>query len=154
MESFFGIGGPELLLIFILATIILGPLRMISAARTMGRLARDLRNYYTELTRGLNEELAALSELEASVRSEVTAAIPTPEELQILPPVQAIEARSEPEVTSPVQPVTAAMPTAEEPQILPPTQAIEAQSQLEVAPPVQAESSASESPGMAEDPSI
>ena len=120
MESFFGIGGPELLLIFVLATIILGPLRMISAARTMGRLARDLRNYYTELTRGLNEELAALSELKESVRSEVTAAIPTAEELQILPPAQTTEARPEPEA----------------------------------APPVQAESSPSESPSMAEDPSI
>jgi Sec-independent protein translocase protein TatA len=104
VESFFGIGGPELLLILALATIILGPLRMIRAARTMGRLARDLRNYYTELTRGLNEELAALSELEESVRGEVTAAIPSQEELQILPPTQVTETTpSEPEATSSVQ---------------------------------------------------
>lgn len=63
MESFFGIGGPELLLILVLATIVLGPLRMVRAARQLGILLRDLRNYYQQLTSGLSEELAALDDL-------------------------------------------------------------------------------------------
>jgi Sec-independent protein translocase protein TatA len=63
MESIFGIGGPELLLILVLATIVLGPLRMIRAARQLGILLRDLRNYYQQLTSGLSEELAALDDL-------------------------------------------------------------------------------------------
>jgi Tat protein translocase TatB subunit len=96
MESFFGIGGPELLLILVLATVILGPLRMIQAARQLGRLMRDLRNYYTELTKGLNEELAALSELEASVRDEVNSAMPKPEELQVSLPASESTAQSGP----------------------------------------------------------
>ena len=60
MESFFGIGGPELLLILVLATVILGPLNMIKMARGFGRLVRDLRNYSRELMSGLDEELAFL----------------------------------------------------------------------------------------------
>jgi len=63
MESIFGIGGPELLLILVLATIVLGPLRMIRVARQLGILLRDLRNYYQQLTSGLSDELAALDDL-------------------------------------------------------------------------------------------
>jgi len=104
MESFFGIGGPELLLILVLATVILGPLRMIQAARQLGRLMRDLRNYYTELTKGLNEELAALSELEASVRDEVNSAMPKPEELQVSLPASESIAQSGPGRMDTIQP--------------------------------------------------
>ena len=64
MDSFFGIGGPELLLILVLATIILGPLNMVKMARQFGILLRDLRNYYSSFTANLNEELGELAELQ------------------------------------------------------------------------------------------
>ncbi len=103
MDSFFGIGGSELLLILILATVVLGPLRMIRAARQIGVLLRDLRNYYTELTKGLNEELAALAELQDTVRNQVESALPKLEESQLLPESESV-VRQEPEPTSPDQP--------------------------------------------------
>jgi len=83
MESFFGIGGAELILILVLATVILGPLRMIRMARQFGILLRDLRNYYTQLTTGLSEELAVLAEAKEMVQEGINAAEIKPEELQV-----------------------------------------------------------------------
>jgi len=74
VDNIFGIGSTELILILILATVVLGPLRMIRLARDMGKLARDLRNYYVELTGSLNEELAALA-AEANPIKDVAAAL-------------------------------------------------------------------------------
>ena len=84
MESFFGIGGPELLLILVLATIILGPLNMIKMARQLGILLRDVRNYYNSLTANLSQELGDLAELQETIKGEVNAALPKPEELQVI----------------------------------------------------------------------
>lgn len=83
MESFFGIGGAELVLILVLATVILGPLRMIRMARQFGVLLRDLRNYYTQLTAGLNEELAVLAEAKGIVQDGIESAAIKPEDLQV-----------------------------------------------------------------------
>ena len=93
MESFFGIGGPELLLILILATIILGPLNMIKMARQFGILLRDLRNYYNSLTANLSQELGELAELQETIKSEVNAALPKPEELEVAVPDLGAEAQ-------------------------------------------------------------
>jgi Sec-independent protein translocase protein TatA len=86
VESFFGIGGPELVLILVLATIILGPLNMIKMARQFGILMRDLRNYYNALTASLSEELGDLAELQDTLRGEVNSALPKPEELRVTVP--------------------------------------------------------------------
>jgi Tat protein translocase TatB subunit len=86
VDSIFGIGGPELLLILVLATIILGPLNMIKLARQLGILLRDLRNYYNSLTANLSEELSELSELQETIKREVNSAIPKSEELQVTMP--------------------------------------------------------------------
>ncbi len=86
MDSIFGIGGPELLLILVLATVILGPLRMIQMARSLGRLLRDLRNYSTELMSGLNEELAFLDEAKEVLQEGVNAASLKPEGVQTIFP--------------------------------------------------------------------
>ena len=72
MDNIFGVGGTELLLILVLATIVLGPLRMIQVARGFGRLVRDLRNYSKELMGGLNQELAFLDEAQEVIREEST----------------------------------------------------------------------------------
>jgi sec-independent protein translocase protein TatB len=86
MDNIFGIGGPELLLILVLATVVLGPLRMIQVARGFGRLVRDLRNYSQELMGGLNQELAFLDEAQAVIREGVNAASLKPEEVQSVSP--------------------------------------------------------------------
>ncbi len=105
MESFFGIGGPELLLILVLATIILGPLNMIKAARQLGILLRDLRNYYQSLTANLSQELGDLAELQETLRGEVNAALPKPEELQVAVPDLMSEAQKVLDSPTPSQPV-------------------------------------------------
>ena len=86
MDNIFGIGGPELLLILVLATVVLGPLRMIQMARGFGRLVRDLRNYSRELMSGLNEELAFLDEAKEAIQGGVDAASIKPEEVQAILP--------------------------------------------------------------------
>ena len=104
MESFFGIGGPELLLILVLATIILGPLNMIKMARQFGILMRDLRNYYQSLTANLSQELGDLAELQDTLRGEVNAAIPKPEELQVTVPNLMAETQKVLDAPAPSQP--------------------------------------------------
>ncbi len=86
MDNIFGIGGPELLLILVLATVVLGPLRMIQVARGFGRLVRDLRNYSQELMSGLNQELAFLDEAQEVIREGVSAVSLKPEEVQAIFP--------------------------------------------------------------------
>ena len=86
MDNIFGIGGPELLLIFVLATVILGPLRMIQVARGLGRLVRDLRNYSQELMGGLSQELAFLNEAQEVIREGVNAVSLEPKEVQPVSP--------------------------------------------------------------------
>jgi Tat protein translocase TatB subunit len=104
VESFFGIGGPELLLILVLATIILGPLNMIKMARQFGILMRDLRNYYSSLTANLSEELGDLAELQDTLRGEVNAALPKPEELQVAVPNLMAETQQVLNTSAPNQP--------------------------------------------------
>ena len=116
MESFFGIGGPELLLILVLATIVLGPLNMIKMARQFGILMRDLRNYYNALTANLSEELGDLSELEDTLRGEVNAALPKPEELQVAVPNLMAETQQVLNTSAPVQPPVGSSEPASSPE--------------------------------------
>ena len=112
MESFFGIGGPELLLILVLATIILGPLNMIKMARQFGILLRDLRNYYNSLTANLGEELGDLAELQATIKGEVNAVLPKPEELKVAVPDLGAETQKVLEAPAASQPATNPSPAA------------------------------------------
>jgi sec-independent protein translocase protein TatB len=61
--DFFGIGGNELIVIVLLAVIVLGPRRVAESARELGRLIRNLKNYFKELTGDLNRELDVLADL-------------------------------------------------------------------------------------------
>ena len=51
-----GVGGLELLVILVVAMLVLGPARLASTARTLGRLTRELRRGTEDLP-GLLEEL-------------------------------------------------------------------------------------------------
>jgi sec-independent protein translocase protein TatB len=59
----FGIGGTEFLLVVLLAAIVLGPSRLALAARELGKLIRNLKNYFKALSDDLGRELDLLEEL-------------------------------------------------------------------------------------------
>jgi len=59
MDSIFGIGTPELILILILAGIVMGPNRIALAARWLGKTTAQLQHISRNFMRQINTELAA-----------------------------------------------------------------------------------------------
>lgn len=57
MDSFFGIGAPELILILIIAGIVMGPERIGRTARWLGQTVGQLQNISRAFVRQLNAEL-------------------------------------------------------------------------------------------------
>jgi Tat protein translocase TatB subunit len=51
----FDIGGPELVVIFLVALLVLGPKRLPEVARTLSRIAREIRKTVEEITHDLND---------------------------------------------------------------------------------------------------
>jgi sec-independent protein translocase protein TatB len=64
MDNIFGIGGNEFIVIVILATVLLGPERMLRAAREIGKLVRNVKAYLSSLSGELKAELGVLDELD------------------------------------------------------------------------------------------
>lgn len=60
MDSFFGIGLPELVLILLFAGLVMGPHRIRQIARMLGRLTAQLQRVSREFARQLNAELDAI----------------------------------------------------------------------------------------------
>lgn len=58
-----GIGSNELLIVFLLAAIVLGPERVVKSARWLGRTIKEVKSYLTELSSGLQEELDLIDEI-------------------------------------------------------------------------------------------
>lgn len=67
----FGIGSSELIVIFLLAAIVLGPERMARSAREIGKFVRNVKAYFTSLSSELKSELDILDELE-KVKKDLT----------------------------------------------------------------------------------
>ena len=93
MDSIFGIGAPELILILILAGIVMGPQRISQVARWLGKTTAQLQAISRNFMRQLNAELAAdergelksaLEEVQAlrrqinELRSEITSVATAP----------------------------------------------------------------------------
>lgn len=64
MDSVFGIGGSELIVILILAAIVLGPERLARSAREIGKFVRNVKAYFTSLSSELRAELDILDEMQ------------------------------------------------------------------------------------------
>ena len=62
MDSILGIGMNELIIIFLLAAIVLGPERLVRVAREAGKLARNLKNYTSSFMDELKSEMDVLDE--------------------------------------------------------------------------------------------
>ena len=60
--GFLGIGSWEILLIIVLALILLGPGKLTSFARTLGKTVRAIRKYSTDLTTAVTRELDSTPE--------------------------------------------------------------------------------------------
>ena len=60
MDSFFGIGLPELILILLLAGMVMGPQRIRQVARKLGRITAQLQKISREFARQLNAEIDSL----------------------------------------------------------------------------------------------
>jgi sec-independent protein translocase protein TatB len=62
MDSIFGIGLPEFVLILIIAGMVMGPERIVRSARALGRLTAQLQNISRSFVRQLNAELDSVDE--------------------------------------------------------------------------------------------
>ena len=63
MDNILGIGANELLIIFILAAIVLGPERLVRVALEAGKLIRNLKNYSSSMIDELKSELNMTDEM-------------------------------------------------------------------------------------------
>jgi Tat protein translocase TatB subunit len=63
MNSVFGIGMNELMIVFLLATIVLGPERLVRVAREVGKFIRNVKGYLATFTDELKTELDVLDEV-------------------------------------------------------------------------------------------
>lgn len=59
----FGIGSNEIIVIFILAAIVLGPERLARSAREIGKFIRNMKNYIGSFSDELKSELDTLDDL-------------------------------------------------------------------------------------------
>lgn len=69
----FGIGLPELILIFVLALLVLGPQRLPEVARMIGRAYGQLRRASEEFQRTIRQDIAAMERQEDANRNKAVA---------------------------------------------------------------------------------
>jgi Tat protein translocase TatB subunit len=70
MDSIFGVGMNELIIVFLLATIVLGPERLVRVAREAGKLIRNIKAYFSSLTDELKTELDVMDDV-AKIRDDL-----------------------------------------------------------------------------------
>jgi Sec-independent protein translocase protein TatA len=62
MDNIFGIGLPEFILILVIAGMVMGPERIVRAARSFGRLAARMQSVSRSFIRQLNAELESVDQ--------------------------------------------------------------------------------------------
>ncbi len=81
--NIFGIGMNELIVIFVLAGIVLGPERLARVAREAGKFIRNLKGYFASLTGELKSELDIL-DVTRQAKTEQIKPEPKPDPIQVL----------------------------------------------------------------------
>lgn len=81
MNIFSNLGITELVLIFLLALLVVGPERLPELGRKLGTTLRDLRNAYENLTRDLGPELASFQETAQELRESVDSVRSIPQDM-------------------------------------------------------------------------
>lgn len=71
MEGVFGIGGGELVVILLIAGIVLGPERLVRAAREIGKFIKNVKSYFSALSSELKAELDVLDEMQ-KIKNDLT----------------------------------------------------------------------------------
>jgi sec-independent protein translocase protein TatB len=71
MNIFSNVGITELIFILLLALLVVGPERLPELARQLGKLLRDVRTAYENLTRDLGPELTSIQETSRELRESV-----------------------------------------------------------------------------------
>ena len=96
--NFFNIGTAELLLIFVIALVVVGPRRLPEIARSFGKIVSDVRKMSQDFTAQMSQELDALPK-----ESEIKELIAPIEEVMSIEPADLLEGKTK----------KAAVPTAE-----------------------------------------
>lgn len=128
MDSFFGIGLFELIMIAVIALVVLGPERLPGAMREVGKYARQLRDVSNEFQSQFSEELKVLDEI--NPRKVISSALDPnapPAKPSARPPAAAAAQAAKPAAAA--KPLAASKPAAAAPaangetanSILPPT---------------------------------
>ncbi len=81
MNVFSNIGITELLFILLLALLVVGPERLPELARKLGKMLRDLRQAYDNLTRDLGPELMSLQQTTQELRRSVESVRSIPQDM-------------------------------------------------------------------------
>ncbi len=81
MNIFSNIGITELLFILLLALLVVGPERLPELARKLGKMLRDLRQAYDNLTRDLGPELMSLQQTTQELRRSVESVRSIPQDM-------------------------------------------------------------------------
>jgi Tat protein translocase TatB subunit len=92
--NIFGIGMNELIVIFVLAGIVLGPERLARVAREAGKFIRNLKGYFASLTGELKSELDIL-DVSRQAKNEQIKPEPKPEPTQAPNPEPMLDERLE-----------------------------------------------------------
>ena len=76
--NFFGIGTPELLVIFLVAFVALGPGKTVEVARTIGRMAREARRTFADIMDAANpiDPTPSRADAESAPRNTVPPDVP------------------------------------------------------------------------------
>lgn len=111
--NFFNIGTAELLLIFLIALIVVGPRRLPEIARNLGKIMNDLRKMSQEFTTQMTQELNAPAKELGEIRQELEA--PVEELREMMREMSAPAKENETAMTNDQLPMTNDHPTKDHP---------------------------------------